>query len=161
MYKTLFIALLLILKISPSIGQSDWKLRTETEGIKIYTSLMPDSKIKAIKVEGDYHATASQMVALIMDVNTAPEWVYHTKSCALVKQISPSELYYYSEINLPWPAANREFVAHCNSYSKSGYESGDHCCPGSCGLCSNKRGHCKGNLILMANGSSHQKEPIK
>ncbi|HEY8783824.1 MAG TPA: START domain-containing protein [Mucilaginibacter sp.] len=112
MYKTLFIALLLILKISPSIGQSDWKLRTETEGIKIYTSLMPDSKIKAIKVEGDYHATASQMVALIMDVNTAPEWVYHTKSCALVKQISPSELYYYSEINLPWPAANRDFVAH-------------------------------------------------
>jgi hypothetical protein len=38
--------------------------------------------------------------------------VYHTKTCTLIKQVSPSELYYYSEINMPWPTANRDFVAH-------------------------------------------------
>ncbi|MDB5006702.1 MAG: hypothetical protein JWQ84_1603 [Mucilaginibacter sp.] len=74
--------------------------------------MVADSKVKAIKVECDLNATPSQLVAIIMDVNTAPDWVYHVKSAKLIKQISPAELYYYSEVNLPWPAANRDFVAH-------------------------------------------------
>ncbi|HEY4322526.1 MAG TPA: START domain-containing protein [Mucilaginibacter sp.] len=112
MYKILFIALLLMLRLSPSSAQSDWKLSTEKEGIRIYTSLVPDSKVKAIKVEGEFNATASQLVALIMDVNSSAEWVYHVKSSVLVKRVSPSELYYYSEVTLPWPLVNRDFVAH-------------------------------------------------
>ena len=110
--KVFFIFLLLVLKMSSASAQNNWKLSTEKEGIKIYTSIVPDSKIKAIKVECDLNATPSQLVALIMDVNTAPDWVYHVKSAKLIKQISPAELYYYSEVSLPWPAANRDFVAH-------------------------------------------------
>jgi len=110
--KVFFIFLFLVLKMNSASGQNNWKLSTEQEGIKIYTSIVPDSKIKAIKVECDLNATPSQLVALVMDVNTAPDWVYHVKSAKLVKQISPAELYYYSEVNLPWPAANRDFVAH-------------------------------------------------
>jgi hypothetical protein len=112
MYKILFIALLLLLKLNHAIGQTDWKLNTENEGIKIYTCFLPDSKIKAIKVECDLNATPSQLVALLMDVKTSPDWVYHVKSCELIKKVSASELYYYSEVKLPWPAANRDFVVH-------------------------------------------------
>jgi ribosome-associated toxin RatA of RatAB toxin-antitoxin module len=112
MYKILFIALLFGLKLNPALAQNDWTLKTEKEGIKIYTSQVPDSKIKAIKVEANFNASASQMVALLMDVKTSPDWVYHVKSAILVRQVSPSELYYYSEVNLPWPATNRDFVAH-------------------------------------------------
>ena len=112
MYKIVFIALLLIVKLNPASAQSDWKLSTEKDGIKVYTSQVPDSKIKAIKVECDIKATSAELVALLMDVKTSPDWVYHVKSCTLVKQVSPSELYYYSEVSLPWPAANRDFVAH-------------------------------------------------
>jgi len=111
-YKVFLALLALVLKLSPASAQTDWKLVTNKEGIKVYTSIVPDSKIKAIKVECDLDATPSQLVALIMDVKTATDWVYHTKSAVVVKQVSPSELYYYSEINLPWPAANRDFVAH-------------------------------------------------
>ncbi|MDB5024163.1 MAG: hypothetical protein JWP78_1918 [Mucilaginibacter sp.] len=110
--KAFFILLLLVFKLNAASAQSDWKLSTEKSGIKVYTSMMPDSKIKAIKVECDLNATPSQLVALVMDVNTAPDWVYHVKSAKLVKQVSPAELYYYSEVSLPWPAANRDFVAH-------------------------------------------------
>ncbi|HEY5327082.1 MAG TPA: START domain-containing protein [Mucilaginibacter sp.] len=112
MYKILPIALLLLLKLSPVTGQSNWKLKTEKEGIKIFTSQVTDSKVKAIKVECDFNATTSQFVALVMDVNTSPDWVYHVKSSKLIKQVSPSELYYYSEVSLPWPVADRDFVAH-------------------------------------------------
>lgn len=112
MCKILLIALILVLKLVPASAQGDWILKTEKEGIRIYMSAVPDSKIKAIKVEGDFNATPTDVVALLMDVNTSAEWVYHVKSCKLIKQVSPSELYYYSEVNLPWPAANRDFVAH-------------------------------------------------
>jgi hypothetical protein len=112
MKKILFIALLFVFKLSPLLAQSDWKLSTEKEGIKVYTSQVPNSKVKAIKVDAGFNATASQFVALIMDVNSAPEWVYHVKSSAVLKQVSASELYYYTEVNLPWPATNRDFVVH-------------------------------------------------
>jgi hypothetical protein len=112
MYKILFIALLLVLKLIPASAQSDWKLKIEKEGIKIYTSAVADSKVKAIKVEADFNATASQMVALVMDVKNSTDWVYHLKSGILIKRVSPSELYYYSEVKLPWPTANRDFVVH-------------------------------------------------
>jgi hypothetical protein len=38
--------------------------------------------------------------------------LYSTKSSSLVKKVSPYELYFYSEIDFPWPAANRDFVSH-------------------------------------------------
>jgi len=112
MYKVFFVTLLLVLKLNPIFAQGGWELHTDKDGIKIYTSAVPDSKVKAIKVDAEFNATASQLVALIMDVNSSADWVYHTKSAAVIKQVSPSELYYYSEVNLPWPAANRDFVAH-------------------------------------------------
>lgn len=112
MDKFIYISFLLILKLNLAFGQSDWKLSTEKDGIRVYTSIVPDSKIKAVRVGCYLNATASQLVALLMDVKTSPDWEYHTKSCVLLKQVSSTELYYYSEISLPWPAENRDFVAH-------------------------------------------------
>lgn len=113
LYKVLLIALFLLLFVlNFALAQSDWKLSTVKDGIKVYTGTVPDSKIKAIKVECELNTTVPQLVAVVMDINTAPDWVYHVKSAKLVKQVSPTELYYYSEVNLPWPAANRDFVAH-------------------------------------------------
>ncbi|MBV8388539.1 MAG: START domain-containing protein [Mucilaginibacter sp.] len=110
--KVFFTSLLVVLTITSASAQNDWKLSADKEGIKVYTSIVPDSKIKAVKVECDLNTTPSQLVSVVMDINTATDWVYHVKSAKLVKQVSPSELYYYSEVSLPWPAANRDFVAH-------------------------------------------------
>lgn len=94
-------------------GQENWKLKVNKEGIEIYTkpSLL-NSNLKAIRVRCVLPATLSQMVAIVLDVNTGAEWVYSTKSSTLLKQVSPAEVYYYSEVELPWPASNRDFIAH-------------------------------------------------
>jgi hypothetical protein len=52
------------------------------------------------------------MVAVLLDVNAGVDWIYATKSSTLLKRVSPAELYYYSEVNLPWPFSNRDFIAH-------------------------------------------------
>jgi hypothetical protein len=112
MNKYSLLALLLLLNWSYASAQRDWKLNTEKDGIKVYLAAVPNSKIKAVKVLGEFKSTPAALVAVLMDVQHGAEWVYHTKSCRLVRQVSPSELYYYSEVSLPWSAQNRDFVAH-------------------------------------------------
>ena len=113
MFKTLITLLLLFISgAMPVLAQNSWDLRADKDGVKVYSAEFPNSKIKAIKVIGEFNATPAQLAAVVMDVNTATEWVYHLKSSTLVKKVSPNELYYYAEVSLPWPAANRDFVAH-------------------------------------------------
>jgi hypothetical protein len=110
--KLLFFVLLLITTSLTASAQYNWALKSDKDGIKIYSSAVANSKLKALRIECNYQSTLTQMVAALLDLKTRPEWIYHTKSIHLVKQVSPSELFYYSEINLPWPAQNRDFVAH-------------------------------------------------
>lgn len=103
----------LSLTISPAaFSQDKWTLSTDHAGIKVYTRHIPNSKIKAVKVVTTIQAGASQLVAAIMDIETCTEWVYHSKKNVLVKQASPLDLIYYSEVEVPWPAENRDYVVH-------------------------------------------------
>jgi hypothetical protein len=111
MARFIFLLLSNICLFQAAVAQ-DWKLRTDKNDIRVYSRQVPGSKINALKVESDFAASASQLVAVILDINTSTEWLYSTKSCTLLKTVSPSELYYYSEISFPWPASNRDFVAH-------------------------------------------------
>jgi hypothetical protein len=101
-----------VLCISLGALAQGWKLNSTKDGITSYTREVPGSGIKALKMETDYDATASQLVAVILDINKCADWLYSTKSCAIVKSVSPAELYYYSEISFPWPTSNRDFVSH-------------------------------------------------
>ncbi|MFD0764432.1 START domain-containing protein [Mucilaginibacter lutimaris] len=110
--KVFFSATLLIALSVSAFAQYNWALKSDKDGIKIFTSPVANSKLKALRIECSYESTLTQMVAALLDLKTRPEWIYHTKSVRLIKQVSPSELFYYSEISLPWPAQNRDFVAH-------------------------------------------------
>lgn len=113
MFNKILFSILLFFTISLNASaQYNWVLKSNTDGIKIFTSQVPNSKFKALRIECNYQSTLTQMVATLLDLKIRTEWIYHTKSIRLVKQVSPSELFYYSEISLPWPAQNRDFVAH-------------------------------------------------
>lgn len=93
-------------------AQDNWKLKTEDDGIKVYTRAVANSNFKAVKVNCQISANPSQFVAVIMDIKNSVSWAYHTKSATILKQVSPSELYYYSEVQVPWPVHNRDFICH-------------------------------------------------
>ncbi|MDB4923989.1 MAG: lipid-binding protein [Mucilaginibacter sp.] len=93
-------------------AQEHWVFKTESEGIKVYNNILSAAKVKPIKVECTFNATASQLVAVLLDIKHYTDWVYKTKLTTLIKQVSPAELYYYAEIDMPWPAQNRDFAAH-------------------------------------------------
>jgi hypothetical protein len=110
--KTVHILLALSALCYQAHPQDDWTLQDQQAGIYIYTRTFPDSRFKAIRVKCTVHATLSRLTGVILDVNNGTQWVYGTKSSILLKQVSPSELYYYSVVNLPWPLTDRDFVAH-------------------------------------------------
>lgn len=93
-------------------AQKEWIRKSAKEGITVFTRTDEVSGLKEIRVQCKVPATLSQMVALLMDVHAGKDWVYSTKSATLLKAVSPSELYYYSEVEMPWPLSNRDFIAH-------------------------------------------------
>ena len=92
-------------------AQSEWKLERDKEGITIYSSSYPDSKIKALKVDCIVEATLCQMAAVMLDINNQDEWFYHTRS-RILKEVSQNELYYYAELSFPFPVSDRDFIEH-------------------------------------------------
>lgn len=95
---------------SISLAGQSWELKDEEEGIKVYTRDVENSDIKAVKVECTIEATLSQLTAVLLDIPASDEWIYATKFCRVQKTISPQELIYHSEIDVPWPASNRDFI---------------------------------------------------
>ncbi|WCT14038.1 START domain-containing protein [Mucilaginibacter jinjuensis] len=112
MNKLLLTLTCIIFFAGTTYAQENWKLKTEDEGIKVYTRAVSNSNFKAVKVNCQVSANASQFVAVIMDIKNSVTWAYHTKSATVLKQVSPSELYYYSEVQVPWPVHNRDFICH-------------------------------------------------
>jgi len=98
------------LLVSFSLTAQSWELKNEEDGIKVYTRRVENSDIKAIKVECTIEATLSQLTAVLLDIPASHEWIYATKFCRVQKTISSSELIYHSEIDVPWPASNRDFI---------------------------------------------------
>ncbi|OYU55448.1 MAG: lipid-binding protein [Chitinophagaceae bacterium BSSC1] len=91
-------------------AQTEWNLKKDKEGIAVYTAKLEDSKFKSIRVVCEFHASLSQLVAVLMQPSLQPEWVLATKEANLVKQISSARIYYYAEAALPWPMNNRDMV---------------------------------------------------
>ncbi|OCX51426.1 lipid-binding protein [Mucilaginibacter sp. PPCGB 2223] len=112
MFKRILVTVYLALAFATCFAQEAWKPAVDKEGIRIYTRHIPNSKLKAIKVECELKVRASQLVRVIMDIEHSEGWVYHSKNAYVVKQVSPSELYYYSEVSVPWPAQNRDYISH-------------------------------------------------
>lgn len=101
---------LMLLVNAPAAAQDNWELKQDKEGIKVYTKSITNSAFKAIKTICTIETTPAILTAVLMDIKASGEWVYATKKAVLLKQPSPDELYYYSEIEVPWPVSNRDFI---------------------------------------------------
>ncbi len=112
MGKIIFSFILILLMVPFCYAQNDWKLQSDKDQIKTYSRKLSDSKINAVKLESVFACSMSQLVAVITDVTSYDRWIYNSKSTRLLKQVSATELYYYSEVVFPWPTTNRDFVSH-------------------------------------------------
>ncbi len=101
--------IMLFMNVS-SMAQPDWQLKQEKDGIQVYTKNIDNAKLKAVKVVTTINTSLTAITAVLMDVEGAIDWVYATKKITLLKKVSPAALLYYSEIEIPWPGSNRDFI---------------------------------------------------
>jgi START domain len=92
-------------------AQNNWVLKKDKDGIKISTRPSSHSKFNAIKVEMDLPGNIYQLVGILTDIPKYTEWCYSIKQSVVVKKPGTSSLIYYSEINTPWPATNRDLYS--------------------------------------------------
>lgn len=113
------LVLLALFITTTSIAQPVWKLKKNQDGIQVFTGHSESSSIKSVKVECTINATLHQLIALIIDVNKQPEWVYKALLSRQVKEIAPNNLFFYSQVELPWPCCNRDFIMHLQIHQQS------------------------------------------
>lgn len=96
--------------VSELFGQHGWTMQKQESGVQVYSKSTPGSDFKTVKTVCTLQTTLTRMAAILLDVMRTPEWVYGTKSSKLLKQESPSSLFYYAEMAMPWPVKNRDFI---------------------------------------------------
>jgi hypothetical protein len=108
--KTLIITILFSLSFAIVYAGTNWELKKDKEGIKVFSGSVPNSNIKAVKAECVLNTSLSRLTALLLDAKAHEQWVYSTKSSYLIKKVSDQEQIYYSEMSMPWPIVNRDVV---------------------------------------------------
>src|SRR5882762_6979674 len=109
-----FLYLILIFQLAyfPGLGQNNWVLKKDKDSIRVYNRSSEHSKFNDLRVETILRTSLSCLAAVILDINNYPKWSFNTRKAYVLRQVSPSELYFYSEINSPWPASNRDLAVH-------------------------------------------------
>lgn len=93
-------------------GQVNWQLAKVQDGIKVFLKNAEGSGIKMMHVECDVEARQEAVLALLLDIPASDKWIPQTKIIRYLRRPSVMECYYYSELRLPWPASNRDYVVH-------------------------------------------------
>jgi len=96
------------------VSQNNCDLKKDDDGILVSLCDSEISNFKTIIVELDVPATISQYAAIVLDVEQYYKWQYNSINPRLVGQLSKTELYYYSQVQTPWPTANRDMIWHMN-----------------------------------------------
>jgi ribosome-associated toxin RatA of RatAB toxin-antitoxin module len=102
--------------IIPGFAQTDWELKKEDEGIKVYTRQADGSSIKAFKAEAIIEGKLSSFVAVLKDVQSYSELFTDMKEAKLIEMSDTLQIH-YTVTAAPWPVNDRSGV-YSNSYSQ-------------------------------------------
>ena len=91
-------------------SQDGWELKGEKNGVKVYYRKTSD--VYELKLVTSIKTPLSGIVTLFDDVAKYPDWGYKVSESRLLKRVSPTEMYYYSRIDFPWPMSDRDVVLH-------------------------------------------------
>jgi hypothetical protein len=92
----------------------DWELKKDKGGIKVYVRDQAGTNIKELKFTTTIEASLSTIAAVLTHIEGFDDWCYGALGSRVIKKVSDTEVYYYSEVDFPWPFNNRDLVLHSN-----------------------------------------------
>lgn len=103
---------LFLFSVLQAFSQDDCDLKKNNEGIKVYLCENERHAFKTIIVEFEVPATLAQYAAKVLDVENYYHWQDRVRKQKIIKSISATEFYYYSQVDVPWPVADRDYIFH-------------------------------------------------
>ena len=97
-------------------AQTDWELKKEKDGIKVYLREVEGSKIQEYKAEAILKGKVSSYIAVMKDVNSYAELYEHTKEVRLINENDTFHVHYLAT-DTPWPVKDRDAV-YSSTYSQ-------------------------------------------
>ena len=92
--------------------QPTWQLAKQTDGIRVFLKNAESTDFKMMRVECILPAKQEAILALLLDIPASEKWIPQTKSWRYLRRPSATECVYYSELRMPWPVWNRDYVVH-------------------------------------------------
>lgn len=108
--KTIFLFFSFLIPLSLFSQENGWELKKEKNNIKVYFRDSETSRVKEMRMKFDLDSNLSPIVAVLNDVDAFDQWVYRLSKTKLAKRVSPTDIYYYNEMNFPWPLDNRDLI---------------------------------------------------
>ena len=105
-----FLLYFLLIFLSPP-QKDDWKLEKDKDGVKVYTRIPPGEKYKEFRAITILEGSTTNAVALLGDIEVAPDWYVHVKQASVLEQINSQQSIVHIELNLPFPADDRDMTA--------------------------------------------------
>lgn len=96
----------------PGADMDGWELKKQKDGIQVYVREQPGSPIKELKFSTTLRASLHAVGALLTDVEGYNDWVYASVVSRTIERVSDTEVYYYAELDFPWPFENRDLVLY-------------------------------------------------
>lgn len=101
---------LLLLLHFQLMGQEQWKLVKEKEGIQVYTRTNTVSSFKEFKAMMQIEGEVNQFLAILYDVERLSDWGYNIKESKLIDRPDNMIQTYYAVAKAPWPYKDRDGI---------------------------------------------------
>jgi hypothetical protein len=97
---------------APEVPEDGWELKKDRDGIRVYVRESPGTQLKELRFSTQVRSSLHTIAAVLTHVEGFDDWVYASVASRTVRQVSPTEVYYYAELDFPWPFDNRDLVLH-------------------------------------------------
>lgn len=114
-HATVFFTILIFIQSLSLLGQSDWELAKEKDGIKVYLRSYKGGKLKELKAITKIKCSLHTLNAVFKDVTNCKNWMSDIGESTLLKQMPDGTLYKYFVVNVPFPLKNRDIIYHEHS----------------------------------------------
>ncbi|HNW70024.1 MAG TPA: START domain-containing protein [Bacteroidales bacterium] len=107
-HRKFFILFLFSVLSSFNAFSQDWKLKKDSDGIKVYTRDVKGSSIQEFRGEVVAKSNLSTILYVIDNIADYPKWMYKCSYAERLKKINEASGYAYSVLDQSWPVTDRD-----------------------------------------------------
>jgi hypothetical protein len=105
----LFVGILFHLTVTAQ-APPKWTLKHEKDNVKVY--FRQTSDVYEVKLTTSFNTNMASLTSLLLDADQYEVWGYKVSHVRMLKQLSPTDFYYYLRLDFPWPLSDRDLVLH-------------------------------------------------